>query len=389
MFVLPGSHSIIPTMDIIAIKAAKALLKEDVKGSIKIKRLVKAVLKKTENEKKTGTETSLSKDTSTDQVKDWILGSDKFTLEGKLVSLSPSKKRKGDSVTTSAGNGEGDLKKKVSKKAKKEEKKKIVGESPEPELEDQEIKEKNGDTISGSDNVNMNEKNESENENNLKENSNENKPDDSIIDITSATSNDDVNVDALEAIYREALSAFKANKSNKDLRRAKSIAKRAWDAAVAATQDGEQLKCRNCSQMFIFSTGEKEYYEDKSLDKPIRCKKCSKAEKARRADRSKDNNKKGKNMCRAFQRGECKRGLQCKFSHDPKHGGVKKENDSDEKDDKDENKKDEKDAENKKDIKPIASGVCKWGSNCKLKKCRFSHSSSEEVKKEGTSEKKQ
>jgi hypothetical protein len=133
----------------------------------------------------------------------------------------------------------------------------------------------------------------------------------------------DLGLQALETAYRQALSAFKSDKTNKDLRRAKSAARKAWDEAVAATQDGEQLTCKDCSQTFMFTTGEREFYTDLCFDKaPTRCQACNTAHKFRLYDRSKRDSNNGKNMCYAFQHGECKHGEKCKFSHNPEFGGT-------------------------------------------------------------------
>ena len=95
------------------IKAAKKILKKDEKGSIKVKQLVKSVMEKLGD-----------KDVTSGQVKDWILGSDKFSLEGKLVSLKSSKKRKQMSEGSSANDEKDEkAKKKAAKRAKKEAKK--------------------------------------------------------------------------------------------------------------------------------------------------------------------------------------------------------------------------------------------------------------------------
>jgi ribosomal protein S20 len=130
-------------------------------------------------------------------------------------------------------------------------------------------------------------------------------------------------VKTLEREYQAALAAFKADKTNKDLRRAKTAARRALDEAIVMKEAGEQLVCRDCSQMFIFPEKEVLHYQKKGwTDRPKRCKACSEASKFRRMDRDKLDG--GKNMCRSFQRGQCKYGEKCKFSHNPEFAGQPK-----------------------------------------------------------------
>mmetsp|Transcript_61939 Transcript_61939/g.182982 ORF Transcript_61939/g.182982 Transcript_61939/m.182982 type:complete len:392 (-) Transcript_61939:460-1635(-) len=178
-----------------------------------------------------------------------------------------------------------------------------------------------------------------------------------------ASSASDDRIETLESAYRAALAAFKANKSDKDLRRARTAARRAFDAAVLAASGGlcavEQLTCQDCSQKFVFTAREKEYYRDNlGFDTtPKRCKACGERRRARLAekrvkldggggegappDENEENEEGGsksgsddgkekvrkkkcqKNMCYAFQRGECPHGDKCKFSHNPKHGGKR------------------------------------------------------------------
>jgi hypothetical protein len=178
-----------------------------------------------------------------------------------------------------------------------------------------------------------------------------------------------VDPDALEKSYREALAAFKKDKSNKNRRRAKTSAKKAWDEAIKATQDGEPLNCRDCSLMFMFSEKDQKFYLDNGwMHRPTRCKKCSETSKERLENRT-NRDSKVKNMCYAFQRGECGYGDQCKFSHDPNGKG------------KSDNRGDSASGDKLKKNKEITFiAQCKWGSECTLKKCRFSHDSSVEIK---------
>lgn len=192
--------------------------------------------------------------------------------------------------------------------------------------------------------------------------------DEGKVEMPDDASHQDVN--DLEKVYRKALVAFKAEKTNKDLRRAKTAAKRSWDEAVVASQDGEPLNCRDCSQMFMFTHEDKEFYlENGWFDKPQRCKKCTTDSKARLIDRSARDSK-TKQMCYTFQMGICGYGDQCKFSHDPK-GKKKEEFIKEDTADGDAEKGDKKE---KKEITFVAK--CKWGSKCSLKKCRFRHDDS-------------
>lgn len=145
-----------------------------------------------------------------------------------------------------------------------------------------------------------------------------------------ASSTDSIKM--IEKVYQQALAAFKKDKSNKNLRRSKTAARRALDSAIAASADGgELLVCRDCSQKFIFSIEDKVKYEEQGwTDPPLRCSKCAQAHRLRRgADRSKIDGNSGQNMCYAFQRGECPHGSRCKFSHNPKHGGKRSGTDVD------------------------------------------------------------
>mmetsp|Transcript_21654 Transcript_21654/g.53716 ORF Transcript_21654/g.53716 Transcript_21654/m.53716 type:complete len:393 (-) Transcript_21654:842-2020(-) len=188
-------------------------------------------------------------------------------------------------------------------------------------------------------------------------------------------------VETLEKAYRDALALFKADKTNKDLRRARTAAKRAWDEAVAREcldEGAQQLHCRDCSQMFLWTTEEQDYYKASEWNhKPQRCRKCAESQKARRksaedsSEETKKTGKAGKNMCYAFQRGECPYGDLCKFNHDPEFGGKKKkdENDSEENPNNDESSESTK----KRKAVPDVIAICKWGKECKIKRCRYRH----------------
>ena len=142
---------------------------------------------------------------------------------------------------------------------------------------------------------------------------------------------DGIIINELERAYQTALAEYKGNKTNKDLRRAKTAARRELDNALlllaAAGGDDvvEQLTCTNCSKKFIFTTKERTKYEQMGwTDKPKRCPHC-RVERMNTMTIEQRNklDTRNKNMCYAFQRGECLRGINCKFSHNPEHGGVK------------------------------------------------------------------
>ena len=162
-------------------------------------------------------------------------------------------------------------------------------------------------------------------------------------------------IKSLEQAYQNALSAFKANKTNKDLRRAKTAALRALDTAIASSQppSTQILTCVDCSQKCIHFTqkNQAKYKQMGWKELPKRCNGCKQKREERLSDdqrRSKlDNiNGNGKSMCYAFQRGECQRGVNCKFSHNPEHGGKRSiggNNNNDDDDDDDETRCDDKD----------------------------------------------
>jgi len=131
-------------------------------------------------------------------------------------------------------------------------------------------------------------------------------------------------IKTFDEAYQKALSAFKANKSDKDLRRAKTAARRALDDAIAASTDGKQLVCVSCSKKFIFATEEQEKYDAMGWSEmPKRCGPCKDVRAAGRETLRCRLDSKKTNMCYAFQRGECTHGDNCKFSHNPEHGGKR------------------------------------------------------------------
>ena len=182
------------------------------------------------------------------------------------------------------------------------------------------------------------------------------------------TSKEKKKLEVLEAAYKNALNEFKKDKTNKDLRRAKSEAKKAYDAAVLQAAMVEcngttvvQITCKDCSQIFVHvvvpqAKDGSEKKKDQTLDKeylhrPTRCPKCNDTLRNRLKDRSKRDST-GKNMCYAFQRGECTRGNRCKFSHNLEHGGS---------------------INKKAPLKPMCHDFLRTGKCERGSKCRFRH----------------
>ena len=83
------------------------------------------------------------------------------------------------------------------------------------------------------------------------------------------------------------------------------------------TFEDQTLSCRDCSEAFVFTSGEQEFYASKGWEnKPTRCEAGKRAKKARFGE--------DKPKCYAYERGECTRGENCKFSHgsEPTYGGF-------------------------------------------------------------------
>ena len=143
------------------------------------------------------------------------------------------------------------------------------------------------------------------------------------------------NIKHLEDAYHLALSAFKFNKTDKELRRAKTAARRALDDAILAVASAhgttKQLTCVDCSKKFIYSItdaaqpkqkkrkGQRDNTNNNST-LPNRCQPCH--SKRINPNRTMLDSQK-RNMCYAFQKGECPHGKKCKFSHNPEYSGGK------------------------------------------------------------------
>lgn len=134
-------------------------------------------------------------------------------------------------------------------------------------------------------------------------------------------------IERLEEAYQKALTAFKADKTNKDLRRAKTATRQALDSAITASQPkgSKQLTCVDCSRIFFFSKeDQKKHKKMKWNEMPKRCELCKSKRTERLANQRVKLDTKERNICYAFQAGECPFGASCKFSHNPNHAGGKR-----------------------------------------------------------------
>lgn len=74
------------------------------------------------------------------------------------------------------------------------------------------------------------------------------------------------------------------------------------------------ISCKDCKEEFMFTIKEQAFFKSRNLrNRPQRCAKC-KVKKAAR-DRKNDNRKSRKNICFAYVKGKCDRGLRCRFKH--------------------------------------------------------------------------
>ena len=132
-------------------------------------------------------------------------------------------------------------------------------------------------------------------------------------------------IERLEEEYQKALTLF--DKTNKDLRRAKTAARQALDSAITASQPkgSKQLTCVDCSRIFVFSKeDQKKHKKMKWNEMPKRCELCKSKRTERLANQRVKLDTKERNICYAFQAGECPFGASCKFSHNPNHAGGKR-----------------------------------------------------------------
>ncbi|MBP1920956.1 zinc-ribbon domain-containing protein [Youngiibacter multivorans] len=50
----------------------------------------------------------------------------------------------------------------------------------------------------------------------------------------------------------------------------------------------KHITCKDCQDIFTFTVGEQEYYQEKDFNDPVRCPRCRKAKKAARDRRDND-----------------------------------------------------------------------------------------------------
>ncbi len=91
-------------------------------------------------------------------------------------------------------------------------------------------------------------------------------------------------------------------------------------------EGSKQLTCVDCSRIFFFSKeDQKKHKKMKWNEMPKRCELCKSRRTERLANQRGKLDKKERNICYAFQAGECPFGASCKFSHNPNnHAGGKR-----------------------------------------------------------------
>ena len=49
--------------------------------------------------------------------------------------------------------------------------------------------------------------------------------------------------------------------------------------------EGKSIECKDCRQEFVWTAGEQEYYRDRGLTAPMRCKECREKRKREKEQR--------------------------------------------------------------------------------------------------------